>query len=83
MADAAENQPATASEVMTIIGRADDAVIAAIMRTGATRDEVMEAHTWLSADDYLHRERHSALRGRAAEVYRILEAEQAPSRDEP
>ena len=72
----------TADEVVEIMGRLDDAVMAAILRTGATRDEVLEAYAWLSSDDYLHRARHSAIHGTAAEVYRILEAELAPPRDE-
>jgi hypothetical protein len=75
-------QPATANEVVAITGPLDDGVMAAVSRTGVTRDEVMEAYTWLSADDYLRRERHSAIHGTAAEVYRIFEAELSPPCDE-
>lgn len=71
-------RPATASEIVEIMGRLDDAVIAAILKTEATRDEVLEAYAWLSADDYLHRERHRTIHGRTAAVYRILEAELPP-----
>jgi len=82
MAKSNMQKPATADVAVEIMGPLDDVVMAAILRTGATRDGVMEAHTWLSADDYLHREQHSAIRGRAAEVYRILEAELLPPHDE-
>ena len=82
MAESIIDQPATGREVVEILGPLDDAVLAAILRTEATRNEVMEAYAWLSADDQLRRERHSTIHGKAAEVCRILEAELPPSRDE-
>ncbi|HUZ75144.1 MAG TPA: hypothetical protein VMU87_19330 [Stellaceae bacterium] len=82
MAKPAVDQPATGHEIVEILGPLDDAVLAAILRTDATRNEVMEAYVWLSADDQLRRERHSTIRGKAAEVCRILEAELPPSPDE-
>lgn len=76
------DEPATGSEIREILGPADDAVIAAILGLEATRNEVMEAYAWLSADDQMRRERHRTLHGKAAQVWRILEAELPPSGDE-
>jgi len=50
-------------------------VIASIAALGATREEILEAHAWLASDDYLHRELHHSLSGRAAQVFYLLEAE--------
>lgn len=85
MAKSIIDQPATGREVVEILGPLDDAVLAAILKADATRGEVMEAYAWLSADDQLRRERHSTIRGKAAESCRNLpnlEAELPPSRDE-
>lgn len=82
MANSRTDEPATGSEVREILGPLDDAVIAAILGVGATRNEVMEAYGWLSADDQIRRERHSTIHGKAAEVWRILEAELPPLGDE-
>jgi hypothetical protein len=73
---------ATASEIRGIIGAADDSLVAGIAAVGATRDEVLAAHTWLTSDDYLHRALHHTLSGRAAQVLDILEAE-LPEPDRP
>lgn len=82
MVDSNADQPATGSEIREILGPIDDAVIAAILRLGPTRNEVMEAFAWLSADDQIRREKHRTIHGTAAEVWRILEAELPPSGEE-
>lgn len=66
---------ATASEIREVVGTLDDSVIASIEALGATREEIAEAQAWMTSDDYLHRELHHALSGRAAAVFDILEAE--------
>ncbi len=66
---------AIASEIRDIVGALDDSVIASIVALGATREEILEAQAWLTSDDYLHRELHHSLHGRAAQVFDILEAE--------
>lgn len=66
---------AAASEVRDIVGPLDDNVIVSIVTLGATREEILEAMAWLSPDDYLHRDLHHALHGRATQVFDILEAE--------
>jgi hypothetical protein len=73
---------ATATEIRSIVGPADDAIISSILALGATRDDVVEAKTWLVSDDYLHRKLHHSLQGRAAEVFEILEAELAQPDEE-
>lgn len=69
-----QNAPATANEVRAIIGPCDDEIVAGVVATGATRDEVLEALAWLASDDYLHRKLHHSLSGRAADVFDVLEA---------
>ncbi|HXE16903.1 MAG TPA: hypothetical protein VN632_06725 [Stellaceae bacterium] len=66
---------ATVDEVRAIIGPCDDDLAIKIMDLAATPAEVLEAHTWLMSDDYLHRRLHHSLRGRAADVFDILESE--------
>jgi hypothetical protein len=73
---------ATASQICDIVGELDDGVIASIVALGATREEVVEAQAWLNSDDFLHRELHHSLHGRAAQVFDILEAE-LPEPDRP
>ena len=70
-----DGNAATASDIRHIVGALDDSVIASIIALGATREEILEAQAWLTSDDYLHRELHHSLHGRAAEVFEILEAE--------
>jgi hypothetical protein len=72
-----EQKPAaaTAQDVRDILGPVDDGLVASILALGATRDEILEANTWLSSDDYMHRQLHHGLTGAAALVFDILEAE--------
>lgn len=74
----AEQQGVTVREIGEIVGELDAAAIESIIATGATREEVLEAYAWLSADDSLHRELHHVPHGTVARVYEILEAEMAP-----
>lgn len=77
-----DGRAATASEIREIVGGVDDAVLASIVAVGATQEEVLEAKTWLASDDYLHRELHHPVQGRAAQIVDILEAE-FPDPDAP
>ncbi len=70
----AGRRPAAAEEIADIVGEIDNGTLAAIIATGATRDEVLEANTWLNADDSMHRELHHAPRDVVAQVLDILEA---------
>lgn len=70
-----EQPSVTAREIEEIVGELEPATIESIIATGATREEVLEANAWLSADDSLHRELHRMPHGTVAQVYEILEAE--------
>lgn len=74
-------RPATASEILAIVGHLDDGVIARIIGTGATPAEVLEAFTWAHADDQLGRELLRRPRGAAGAVFDILMREE-PDPDE-
>lgn len=71
-----EVKPATHDEIVAIAGPLDDEVVADIIATGATAAEVMEAWTWLGADEALGPDPGHRLAGRVAEVYDILAAPQ-------
>jgi hypothetical protein len=75
-------RPATAAEIVKIVGPLDDAVLVRILATGATAAEVLEAFTWASADDQIGTELERRPRGAAAAVYDILKQEE-PEPDEP
>lgn len=74
--------PATASEVVEILGRADDDLVTRILATGASAVEVLEAFTWANADDQIGTELERRPRGAAARVYEILKSEE-PEPEEP
>ena len=63
---------ATASEIIEIVGHLDDGVIARILATGPTPAEVLEAFTWVSADDQLGTELQHGRHDAAGAVYDIL-----------
>ena len=69
-------RPATASEIVAIVGHLDDGVIARILATGATPAEVLEAFTWSHADDQLGRELLRRPHGAAGTVFDILMREE-------
>jgi hypothetical protein len=68
----------TKEDIDEIVGRLDDAATAAIIATEASRDELLEAYAWITADDAQHHRLHRALHGTIARVYDLLEAEIAP-----
>jgi len=65
---------ATASEIRAILGPVEDDITAKVLDIGATGAEVLEAYTWLRADDRLQRQTEHELHGRAARVFDILQA---------
>jgi hypothetical protein len=69
--------PLTAEDVRRIVGRLSDDRISAILATGATQAEVVEAFTWLSSDEYLAGGLERPLSGVVADVYEILKPEEA------
>jgi hypothetical protein len=66
---------ATAGEIVEIVGPLDDSVVMRIIDTGATAAEVLEAFTWLSADDQIGTELEHRPRATVMRVYEILQME--------
>ena len=69
------HHPATAGDIVAILGPVDDSLIAEISATGATAEEVREANAWLSTRDYFRRVAHDSAHGRIAQVYHLLDAQ--------
>jgi len=69
-----KSSPLTAEDVRSIVGRIGDDQLAAILATGATSAQVLEAFTWLSSDEYLGGELERPLISAVADVYEILRA---------
>ena len=70
-------KPATAAEIIEIVGPLDDAILMRIVDTEATPAEVLEAFTWTTADDQIGTELGHRPRGAVARVYEILKREEA------
>lgn len=66
----------TRDHVIEICGRLDDLKIAGIIGTGATTAELMEARTWLAADDYLATALGRNASGRVAKLVELLKADE-------
>jgi hypothetical protein len=62
-------KPATAAEIIEIIGPLDDGVLMRIVETQATPAEVLEAFSWTTADDQIGTELEHRPRGAVARVY--------------
>lgn len=76
-----DTRPATASEIRSIVGPLEDEIVTRILATGATPAEVLEAFTWVSADDRIGTELRHGRRGAVGEVYEILTSlEPAPDK---
>jgi phosphohistidine phosphatase SixA len=69
-------KPATAEEIAKLAANLDDAVVASIMRTGATATEVLEALQWLEDDEALEPDTGRQPHGVVRAVYEILQAEE-------
>lgn len=72
---------ATASEIREIVGPMEDEVIAQILDIGPTSAEVLDAYTWLRADDRQQIKLERELHGKAARVLEILEQEESDGDD--
>jgi hypothetical protein len=64
--------PATAADIISILGPVEDALLLEIIETGATAAEVLEAFTWSNADDQIGTELERGPRGAVMRVYEIL-----------
>ncbi len=68
----------TKQDIDEVVGRLDDAAATAIVATGASREELLEAYAWLTADDAQRRRLHRAPSGTVARLCDLLEAEISP-----
>ncbi len=68
--------PATAGDIVGILGPLEDALLMEILETGATAAEVLEAFTWMNADDQIGTELGRGPRGAVIRVYEILKREE-------
>ena len=71
----------TRDDVAAVCGRLDDIKIAGIIGTGASREELVEARTWLAADDQLGKTVRRMPTGRVAQIIEILRAGEAEWED--
>ena len=76
-----ETQLPTMSEIVEIVGPLVDAVLQEILQSGATAAEVLEAFTWVCANDQIATEIEHGPRGAVLRVCEILERQQ-PEPDE-
>jgi 3-deoxy-D-manno-octulosonate 8-phosphate phosphatase KdsC-like HAD superfamily phosphatase len=76
-----ETQLPTMSEIVEIVGPLDDAVLLEILQSGATAAEVLEAFTWVNANDQIGTETEHGPRGAVLRVCEILD-QQGPEPDE-
>ena len=72
----------TKNAVERVLGPVDDNLVAELALTGATEQELLEAHTWITNDEALVNEFRSLPSGRIGELVRILDALQGPDPDE-
>lgn len=61
-------------QIIAITGHIDDDKIARVIATGATPEQVLEAHTRLVRQDEVGAETERTLHGAVLEVYEILRA---------
>lgn len=69
-------RPATAADVIEIVGPLEGSVLLSIVETGAMPAEVLEAFTWATGDDQIGTELEHRPRGAVARVYGILKREE-------
>jgi hypothetical protein len=62
----------TRDDVTSVLGRVDDAVIAEIIGTGATTEELAEAKAWIVNDEPLMNEGRPLATGRVRELINLL-----------
>jgi len=74
MEEAAAMNTLTRKDVTAMLGELDDVVTAKIIATGATAEELAEAHAWLANDEPLMNAGRPLPSGRVARVVDIVAA---------
>lgn len=64
----------TRDDIISVLGPVDEAVIADIVSTGATIEELREAFAWIGADEALVNEGRQLPTARVAALIELLEA---------
>jgi hypothetical protein len=65
--------PLTKEAIARVLGPVDDALAAELVATGATEEELREAHAWVSNDEPLVNDLRPFPKDRLAAVIEILE----------
>jgi hypothetical protein len=81
MANLSGSEPITRNDVIKAIGDVDDVIIANIIATGATTDELAEALAWMANDEPMMNSGRPLATGRVRELVDIL-AELEPDDDD-
>ena len=68
--------PLTRDDVVGVLGRADDVMIAEIIATGASREDLAEAGAWLANDEALMKIGRPRASGRIGQLVDILASRQ-------
>ena len=65
----------THDEILSVLGPVDDELVAELMATGASGEELREAWNWLHSDDALMGQGRPLPGSRVAELIDLLEAD--------
>jgi len=63
-------------DVIKVVGSLDDDKVAAIIATGGTLDDLMEAFAWSAGETDALADAEKSLTGKVAEIYDILTADE-------
>jgi hypothetical protein len=72
----------TRKDVTAMLGELDDVIVAKVIATGATTEELAEAHAWLANDEPLMNAGHSLPSGRVARLVDIVAAIEEEEQEE-
>lgn len=67
-----QHKPATGGDIREILGQVDSDLVSDILRTGASRNEIMQACEWIDDDDYMGAELQRVMHSKIQSVYDIL-----------
>jgi hypothetical protein len=75
----------TRDDVVAVLKPAEDTVVAQIIATGASKEELTEAYAWLQSDEALMNVGRPLPSGRVGQIIAILQAveDDAPGVDPP
>jgi hypothetical protein len=70
----------TREQVTAVLGPVDDVLVAQIIATGASKDELTEAYAWIATEDVLMNEGRAFPTGRLGNLVRLLAEIEAEER---